>query len=313
MTDPAAGDLTQTPLPRSPLRSRANVVPGAYRGVSVGSIGVPLTEQALVDRYLGREVYRRTRFIVTRDPAGATSLIAVHHESDGPLFAVATAIEVLAMPDECSYVVDPDADVAVPSMLAAVAAREAPLARAVVVEGRYSHVSFILNPQPIVVRVEEVVPPEPAKLADQARRLLEVAEDLPPLRLEVNSVSFDSLAAAAPSQSYLLPCRGAGVTIDGARAAYLDERPPHEDWVLLGCERSRQIHEWFYDESPPMQTMCPRQRDVVGLVLAKCCLLENEIAVEDTRVIVPWGASLSQVGEALRVVARLGDPSWSAV
>jgi hypothetical protein len=300
-------------LPRSPLRSRTNVVPGAYRGVALRYLDVPLSEQALADRYLGREAYRRTRFIVTRDPTGATSLIAVHRESDGPLFAAVTAVEVLAMPDECAYVVDHDADVAVPSTLAAVAAREAPLARAVVVEGRYCHVSFILNPQPIVVRVEEVVPPEPAKLADQARRLLEVAEDLPPLRLEVHSVSFDSLAAAAPSESYLLPCRGAGVTVEGARAAYLDQRPPRQDWVLLGCERSRQIHEWFYDESPPMQTMCPRGRDVVGLVLTKCCLLEHEIAVEDARVVVPWGASLSQVGEALRAVARLWDPSWSAV
>ncbi len=300
-------------LARSALRDRSNVVPGAYRGVSVGRIDVPLSEQALVDRYLGREAYRRTRFIVTRDPAGATSLICVDRDSEEPLFAPVTSIEVLAMPDECAYVVDPEADVAVPSTLAAVAAREAPHARAVVVEGRYSHVSFILNPVPIVVRVEEVVPPEPAKLADQAQRLIDVAEHLPPLRLELHTLAFDALAAQAPSGSYLLPCRGAGVTIPGASAAYLDERPERDDWVLLGCDRSRQIHEWFYGDTPDMATMCPRQRDVEGLVLAKCCLLEDEIDVEESRVVVPWGATLAQVSDALLALSRIGDSTWSAV
>jgi hypothetical protein len=300
-------------LPLSSLRARANVVPSAYRGVSVGSVDVPITEQVLIDRYLGREAYRRTRFIVTRDPHGATSLIQVHRDDDDPLFGPVTSIEILAMPNECAYVVDPGADTAVPTTLAEVALRDAPGTPVVVVEGRYSHVSFIVNPDPILVRVEEVVPPEPAKLADQVRRLLDVAEDLPPMKLDVHRVTFDSLASEAPSDVYLLPCRGAGVTIKGSSEFYLDERPERADWVLLGCERSRQIHEWFYGDSPAMVSMCPRQRRVETLTLAKCCLLESEIAIEESRVVVPWGASLSQVSEALREVARIGDPSWSSV
>jgi len=300
-------------LPRSALRSRRNVVPGAYRGVSVSHLDSPLTEESLRERYVGREAYRRTRFLVTLGPDGATSILTAHRDDDTSLFAPITAVEVLALPDECAFVLDPDCDTAVPSSLAQTALREAPHARAVVVEGRYSHVSFILNPDPLVVRVEEVVPPEPAKLADQARRLLEVSEDLPPMRLEVRATTFDDLAAEVDADTYLLPCRGAGVTIDGAGAAYLDERPERADWALLGCERSRQIHEWFYGDSPPFASMCPRQRSVEGLVLAKCCLLESDIAVESSRVVVPWGASLRQVGEGLRAIAEIGDPTWQPV
>ena len=67
-----------------------------------------------------------------------------------------------------------------------------------VVEGRYGHVSFILDPEPLRVPVREVVPPEPAKLVDQAQRLLDVAEDLPPIELVSRARRPPELAALAP-------------------------------------------------------------------------------------------------------------------
>jgi hypothetical protein len=54
----------------------------------------------------------------------------------------------------------------------------------VVVEGRYSHVSFILNAAPLVLRVLDIVPPFPSKLLDQVHRVLETAESLPPVVVE---------------------------------------------------------------------------------------------------------------------------------
>ena len=76
--------------------------------------------------------------------------------------------------------------------------------------------------------------------------------------------------------------------------------------MLVGCERSQQIHEWFYGERAEQVDICPRRSgpSVAGAVLTKCCLLEQDIDVEDGRVVVPWGASLSQISEALAVIAR---------
>lgn len=291
------------------------MVPSAYRGVSVSHIRGPLLEDNLREHFIGREAYRRTRFLVVRDDAGRAALLHVEKESTEPLFSPITELEVLAMPDECAYVVEPEADTAVPSTLARVAAERAPRARAVVVEGRYEHVSFIVNPAPLRLIVQEVVPPEPAKLLDQVRRLLAVAEELPPLLPVADTVTFADLAGRQPSPRYLLPCSGSGVAVAGAATAYLDQRPQREEWTLLGCERSQGIHEWFYGDRPPTVQMCPRQRahESGGPVLTKCCLLEDRIVREDGRVVVPWGASLEQVRDALREVAFMWEPEWQPV
>jgi hypothetical protein len=159
-----------------------------------------------------------------------------------------------------------------------------------------------------------VVPPHPAKLFDQTRRLLDVAEHLPPIELVLQATDLIDAARSTPSDSYLLPCRGGGVTFDGARTAYLDERPPQDSWTLIGCERSAQIHEWFYGERAKQVDFCPRNATLIeGAVLTKCCLLEDDIAVEEDRVTVPWGASLAQISEALSVLAVAWEPTWAPV
>ena len=144
----------------------------------------------LTDFFTGREVYRRTRFIVVHEPNGVW-LAAVQRADSVPLFSPVTSVEILADPTECSFVVDASIDTAVPSNLARAAANHSPHAKAVVVEGLYSHISFILNPQPLNINVTEVIPPTPAKLFDQVCRLLEVAEDLPPIvaHLEIGRAS----------------------------------------------------------------------------------------------------------------------------
>lgn len=297
------------------LRATRNAVPSAYRGVAVARVDFPLTEDGLIAHFSGRESYRRTRFIVVRGPDGDTALLHVSRDDADSLFAPITHVDVLSMPDETAYVVSPEADTAIPSSLAAVAVREAPHATAVVVQGKYRHVSFILNPDPIRLTVLEVIPPQPAKLADQVQRLLDVAEDLPPMVVDVQALDLEDVARSIPAGSYLMPCRGSDAAVDDAAVHYLDERPAREEWVLLGCERSRQIHEWFYGDVPPGIDICPRKvtDPGPGPVLTKCCLLESSIEVEEDRVVVPWGASMAQVRHALDIIAGAREPEWSAV
>jgi hypothetical protein len=290
-----------------------NLVPGAYRGVAVTDVDCALDETSLTAYLLGRDASRRPRFVVARRER-RTAVVAVEKKAEEPLFAPITAVTMLAGADECAFLQRPDLDTAVPSQLARAALEDAPGTRGVVVQGRYGHVSFIIDPAPLRLTVRDVVPPFPPKLLDQAGRVLDVAEDLPPMQLVGEPVDLSRLARSGPRDDYLLPCRGGEVTVEGATTWYLDQVPPRRPWLLVGCERSQEIHEWFYGDRAEQVDMCPRKAGpsaAGGAVLTKCCLLEHEVVTEETQVVVPWGASLGQVSEALRRVADLWEPSWA--
>jgi len=290
--------------------SLVNLVPAQYREVSVTEVPVVMEEGALRGYLTGRPVYRRTRYVVAQH--GAARMVAeVHKESEQPLFSPVTAVTVLARAEETALVDAPDIDTAVPTQLARAALEQAPGARCVIVRGRYGHVSFILDPAPIRVRVVEVVPPWPPKLVDQLTRVLDLAEDLPPVELIPDLIDLRELAGHLPAQHYLFPCRaGQGAQDTAVPVSYLDEIPDREAWTLVGCARSRAIHDWFYGDDVPTVDMCPRnlaaQRDQVaeegsGPLLTKCCLLEDRVASDRGTVVVPWGASMAQIREGLRL------------
>ena len=275
------------------------VYPDRERVVSVLDVDVPLTEDALSALLVGREAYRRTRYVVARR-GGEVALLEVRKQSEAPLFSEIVAVDLLARPVECAVVRDPAVDISVPSQLADAAAR-APAARCVVVEGRYEYIGFILDAEPAVIRVVDVIPPEPAKLVDQARRVLAVADDLPPIRLDVDLIDVRRLADDAKPSAVLFPCRASGLVAGDARVAYLDQRPPRADWLLVGCSRSRQIHRWFYGDDPPAVDTCPRERlgDSSTPTLTRCCLIEHGIERDGATVVVPWGANLHEVRHGL--------------
>jgi len=284
--------------------SQVNLVPAQYREVSVTEVPVALEEDALRGYLTGRPVYRRTRYVIARH--GTASAVAeVAKESEQPLFSPVTSVTLLAKADETALVDAPETDTAVPTQLARVAAGQAPGARCVIVRGRYGHVSFILDPAPVRIRVLEVVPPWPPKLADQLARVLDLAEDLPPVELVPELVDLRELAAARPADRYLFPCRAGHGAPDGADVSYLDEIPDREPWTLIGCARSRAIHDWFYGGDVPQVDMCPRQlaaaKETKGPLLTKCCLLEDRVARDGDTVVVPWGASLAQIREGLEL------------
>jgi hypothetical protein len=287
-----------------------SLFPDEYRGVAVTTVKGELDEDALRRYFHGREAYRRTRYVVVRN-GDRTAIVAVRKESDGPLFSPIVEVRVLAHEPECVYLVCPDVDTAVPSAVAQVAREHAPAHRGVVVQGRYGHVSFIVDPAAVRVTVTEVVPPYPAKLVDQARRVLDVAEGIRPIELVPDVVSLETLARCRPSANYLLPCRGGGFAVEGAQTAYLDERPEREPWVLIGCERSQQIHEHVYGERADQVDICPRNRTgLTCAVLTKCCLLERHIEVNGRRAVVPWGATLTQISQALTALVGEREQAW---
>ena len=160
-------------------------------------------------------------------------------------------VQLLAGPDDCAFVDRPRRRHRRAHRAGSRRLEDAPGKRGVVVQGRYAHVSFIVDPAPLRVTVREVVPPYPPKLLDQARRVLEVAEHLPPIELVPEVVEFDRARAASVRPPPTCCPAAAVASPSRARPPYLDERPDREAGSCIGCERSQQIHESFYGERAP--------------------------------------------------------------
>lgn len=292
----------------NPQPARPNRMPGRYREVAVTTVDFPLTESRLREYFIGREAYRRTGYLVVHGSGGPV-LLEVTKKSVDPLFSPIVDVELLADPGDTAYVQEPNVDLGVPTQICRAAIEHAPDARCVIVAGKYEHVSFILDPAPIRVRLAEVAPPYPPKLLDQARRVLDTAEDLPPILLEPLIFDILELAETKPADRYLFPCRGSGIAPEGKEVFYLDERPSRLDWLLVGCERSRNIHRHFYGDEPPNVEMCPREilkehPTGSGPVLTKCCDLEEGLIHDGVMTVVPWGATLAEVDAGLRAVVQ---------
>jgi hypothetical protein len=290
-----------------------NLVPGRDRAVSVVALDEPPDRAALGQHLPGRQAYRRSRYVVAHC-GDAVAVAALTLADTEPLMSAITDVEVLAEPGEAVWLEAPEVDTGVPGQLAALAGSRAPGARCVVARGRYGHVNFILEPQPVAVRVVDIVPPEPPKLIDQARRLLAVADDLPPIALDTELIDLRADAAAHPRPRYLLPCRGGGGLAGHAEVAYLDQRPARRAWTLLGCQRSCELHHWLYADLPEVIDMCPRQRQAQapGLTLTKCCLIEQGVELDEgaSTAVVPWGASLAEVRAAIDELVAITEPAW---
>jgi hypothetical protein len=267
----------------------------------------PMTEAAIVARLLGREAYRRTEFVVLRGEGDATAVVAIRKRDPEPFFSEILDVEVLALPGTCTFVESRETDVSNRSALAELARTlNVGVAQTLVVWGRYDHVNFIHHPDPLVLRVIEVSPPEPPKLYDMVCHVLTYA-DLPPIRVELERIELRALCATVTPKAYLAPCRSGGLDDLGAPVYFLDERPARrEDWTLIGCERSLQFHRHYYGDEPPRVEMCPRviAAGRTDRCLVKCCLLEFHIERDGNVGVVPWGSDLAMVEAALIDLVR---------
>ena len=287
-------------------RSARNLVPLPYRRVSVQPYAGRMSDGAIRAHLLGREAYRRTDFVVLRseDNPRTWAVAAILRADTDDLFHEIVDVEVLALPEQCAFLESPETDCANPSALAA-AARENGLGpeTTVIVQGLYDHINFIHRPDPLVLRVVEVAPPEPPKLYDLLSHVLSYAVDLPPIVLELERIELRALCETVTPAAYLVPCRSGGLDDLPAPVHFLDERPPTRlDWTLIGCERSLQFHRHYYGDEPPRVEMCPRV--IAGErhepTMLKCCLLEYHTERDGEVAVVPWGTDLAMAESALR-------------
>ena len=164
------------------------------REVSVQDVAIPLTPEAIHAYLLGKEAYRRTDFVVLR-AEDEVAIAAVKRAQPDALFSPITEVTVLALPHETAWVEDPEADVMNATQLVRAARRGG--RRAAVVKGVYEHVNFVLDTRAIPLRVFDVVPPAPAKLAVMVRKVLDYAE-LPAIDVQEETFDLNRLLPEPP-------------------------------------------------------------------------------------------------------------------
>jgi len=289
------------------LKQQDNFVPLPYRCVSFQPYEGEMDAAVITQYLLGREVYRRTDIIILHNSRQEYAVAAVQRTSSETLFCPLEKVEVLALPDDCVFLEDPDTDPANRSALAKLAVeRGVTSEQTAIVQGSFDHINIIHRPKPFVLRVVEVVPPSPPKLFHLVEHVLSYA-DLPPVIVESVTIDLRDLAQEATPEAFLVPCRSGGLDKLSAPVYFLDERPKQrENWTLIGCERSLQFHRHYYGDIPPRIEMCPRQlvKDDGKTTLLKCCLLEFDIEQNGHLMTVPWGSDLALIEKALQQLLR---------
>lgn len=284
-------------------------------GLSVSDVDVSLDEGSLRSLLLGQEVFFETEYAALRR-GGDVALVAVRKEPVDALFSRVTDLTLLAGPDQTAWVVSPDTDTTnVTALALAARAHGRHGMHAYVVEGRYNQVNFIWQPSLLPVTVRDLVPPDPPKLLTMAQQVVAFDQDLPPIDLVLDAVDVRRLATEHPAQRYLLQCRGSGVQLP-VPTEFLDTHPPERhDWLLIGCQLSRHIHQRFYGDEPQCVETCPLRRPdapATESALAKCCLIgPGGVDYSSDFAAVTWGASLNDIRRALRLLTGVDKPSTS--
>jgi hypothetical protein len=282
-----------------------NTVPLPYSRVAVQHVDFALNEAELRSFLRGKETWFETDYVVFR--RGNDCAVAEIQKADREdLFCRITEIGIISLPDTSRWVDDFAVDTGNPSALAEKArALGVTDSETLIVNGLYEHVNFIHRPQPTIIDVFDLSPPEPPRLLDMARRALG-NRDFPAVVLNPHIQRIPEMVRHLVDKPILFPC-GVSQLKSMARAFYLDERPSRQDWVLVGCERSRQIHCHVYGDDPPRIELCPKRLFGTGSApaLLRCCMIERSFELAGNTAIVPWGAELSIVEHAIRALLDL--------
>lgn len=286
-----------------------NMVPLPYSRVAVQHVDFALNEAELRSFLRDKETWFETDYVVFRrgNDCAVAELQKAERED---LFSRITEVSIVSLPDASRWVDDFTVDTGSPSALAEKARALGVMAsETLVVNGLYEHVNFIHRPEPTTIDVFDLSPPEPPRLLDMARRVLG-NRNFPAVVLKPHIQRIPEMVGHLGDKPILFPCGISQLKAIG-RAFYLDERPNRQDWVLVGCERSRQVHRHVYGDDPPRIELCPKELFASdgALALMRCCMVERSFELSGNVAIVPWGAELSLIEDAIRALLDLRPPS----
>jgi hypothetical protein len=288
-----------------------NLVPLPYSRVAVQAAGFDLDDANIRAFLRDKHVWFETDYVVFRHgDQCAIAGIDKTEPTDG--FSQVTSVEIISLPSTTHWVDDPSVDSGNPSALADKAnTLGVGPSETLVVNGLYEHVCFIHRPAPVLIDVFDLSPPDVPRLLDMVRRVL-AYRAFPPTRIRPHVQAIADLVRDVGEKTLLFPC-GISQLKRLTNAFYLDERPEQHDWILVGCDRSRQIHRHLYGRDCPGIELCPRKlfHPSDALALMRCCMVEKKIELVGRVAFVPWGTDLGLVEEALIALLQVAKASDS--
>lgn len=284
------------------------MIPQHCGDVGVAEVSFPLTEENLRKHFLGRRSYTKTKFCAVKSGKD-WAVIQVSKKKTKNLFQPVESVKVLSLPERTCFVHEPDLDVLHIGNLLKVQSMHP--GKMVVFQGRFEHISFVDVKIPARIRLVDVVPPTPSKLETIVNELVGESKNL--LKIEVELIDISDLVGETKSDVVLLPCRssydGIADRISKRKHYFLDQAPELSDRqinssLLVGCSLSARIFEELYGSKPNLANICVRDsaRAKNGIpTISRCCKIKKDIDVDDDLILVPWGANVCEVAEALRI------------
>lgn len=280
--------------------------PDHCKDVSFKEVDFPLTEREIARRIKGKKAYTRTEHYVLKN-GEELAIVRVEKEDGVELFRPIINYDIVALPKDITYIVDDRIDVINPSQMAKVAMEHH--GKIVVVQGQSNHVSFMSADEVVELRVLDVVPPRPAKLFTLVTKALASGIVRVPVVPMLEEIDLNDLAKSVVTDGIVFPCKASGLSSD-KQLYFLDQVPEiRTDATLIGCDLSGRIHRSLYRNDIGRIDICPHNlapRDGKKRIV-KCCRVHNGHEIENDLALVPWGATVVEVAEAIN--ALFPEPS----
>lgn len=274
------------------------MLPEHCKDVAVKEVSFELTEEKIAENVKGKRAYTRCEYYVLRN-GGDTAVVGITKADGVELFRPIISHEIVSMPKDTIYLKDEDINVINQPAMAEVS--QSYPDKTVVVEGKFGHVSFTSPGMILSLDVLDVVPPYPSKLSSLVKTALDSGMIDLPVVAEYSDIDINRLAQTVQHGSILFPCRASGLHSD-KKDYYLDQLPEiKEKCTLIGCELSERIYRSIYNEKIERVEMCPRKlapNDGKKRIV-KCCKIKNGHKIEGSLAMVPWGATVKEVIDAV--------------
>jgi hypothetical protein len=278
--------------------------PEHCKEVSVKKVSFPMTKEDIRKNLLNKMAYKRTKFIALNNGVD-WAVVGIRKPETKNLFSRIEKVEIISMPDSTKYVEDPEIDVLSPTRMAEKAQELG--AETLIIKGMFEHVSFIHKEKLVPLMVLEVVPPEPPKLIELVKIALYSGNIGKPVKIIPQLIDLREMASKCKSQNIVFPCHASGLKSKG-ETFYLDERPEFSqealgNMSLIGCDLSLMIFKTLYGVEPEFYNFCPKKRAIdmqpEQLTVTKCCEIKEGHERIGNIAVVPWGATLKEVEDAL--------------
>ncbi len=280
------------------------MIPNHCREVGVKKVSFPLTEKHIMEEVSDRSAYTNTNYLVLHNgPDWAILRVAKAREQ--ALFSKIDKIEIVSLLPDTMYVENPEADVQNPSDMVRMA--EEMGKEALIVKGKFEHISFVHRETSTPLLVFDVVPPNPPKIVELEEAALATGRIRKPIRIIPKILDLTELASRRNTPHVMFPCYASSLAgLESVENAfYLDQMPdlkvPASEVTLIGCELSLRIFTALYGEQPSFTDLCPKKM-LVGTsepCLCRCCVVDDGHMIEGNAAYVPWGASVGEVEEAI--------------